>query len=273
MSSARNSRRSRRNRGRFSFLFKVLAVIAILAALTMGATVFFQLEQVVVSGNSRYTAQEVEEASGLQPGDNLFRMNKNRVAGDIREKLPYVEGVSIVRNFPSTIVITVREWDAAAKVEPTQLEDKELSAGLEEGEAKPEPADQSWLISVKGKLLEAAGESSSAIQVSGLSALSPRAGTQLAVPQSQQERLNALLAILGVLEERGSAALVSEIDLSSVTQVRLRYDGRFWVKLPVVCDFTYKITALETVVAQREPYEKGTMDLTREDYTVIFSPE
>lgn len=272
MSSARNSRRSRKNRGRFSVLFKLLAILAILAALTMGATVFFQLEQVVVSGNSRYTAQEVEAASGLQPGDNLFRMNKNRVASDIREKLPYVEGVNIIRNFPSTIVITVREWDAVAKVEPTELKEEDL--GLDaEAEVKSEPADQSWLISVKGKLLETAGEESNAIRVTGLSALSPRAGTQLAVPQSQQEKLNALLSLLAVLEERGSTGLVSEIDLSSMTQVRLRYDGRFWVKLPVVCDFSYKISALETVIAQREPYEKGTMDLTREDYTVIFSPE
>ena len=273
MSSARNNRRRRKNRGRFSFLFKVLAIIAILAALTMGATVFFQLEQVVVSGNSRYTAQEVEAASGLQPGDNLFRMNKNRVAGDIREKLPYVEGVNIVRNFPSTIVITVQEWDAVAKVEPTELKDEDLSPEVEEEEAKPELADRSWLISVKGKLLETANEDSTAIRVTGLSALSPKAGTQLAVPQSQQEKLTALLELLAVLEARGSTKLVSEIDLSSVTQIRLRYDQRFWVKLPMVCDFSYKISALETVVAQREPYEKGTMDLTREDYTVIFSPE
>ena len=273
MSSARNNRRRRKNRGRFSFLFKVLAIIAILAALTMGATVFFQLEQVVVSGNSRYTAQEVEAASGLQPGDNLFRMNKNRVAGDIREKLPYIEGVNIVRNFPSTIVITVQEWNAVAKVEPTELKDEDLSPEVEEGEAKPELADRSWLISVKGKLLETAGEDSTAIRVTGLSALSPKAGTQLAVPQSQQEKLTALLELLAVLEARGSTKLVSEIDLSSVTQIRLRYDQRFWVKLPMVCDFSYKISALETVVAQREPYEKGAMDLTREDYTVIFSPE
>ena len=40
MSSARNNRRRRKNRGRFSFLFKVLAIIAILAALTMGIFVF-----------------------------------------------------------------------------------------------------------------------------------------------------------------------------------------------------------------------------------------
>lgn len=263
MSSARNSRRGRRNRGRLSALFKLLAVVALGAAMTMGATVFFQLEQVEVLGNVRYTAQEVETASGLQAGDNLFRLNKSGVSGDIREKLPYVEGVNIVRRLPNTIVITVNECGAVAQLEPTEAE-------LMEGQ---QAAQEKWLISIAGKLLETAAPGNEAMVVSGLSALSPRAGTMLAVPEAQQEKRSALLEILHVLESRGSLERVSEIDLTSATQIVLRYDGRFWVKLPLVCDFSYKINALETVIAQREVYEKGTMDLTREEYTVIFTPE
>lgn len=271
MSAARNSRRSRRNRGRFSFLFKLLAIVAIAAAMTLGATVFFQLERVLVTGNVRYTAQEVEDASGLQVGDNLFRINKYQIAADIREKLPYVEELSILRHLPNTIEIAVKEWDAVAQILPTPL-----PAGAEireEGETPRTAASEPWLISVGGKLLEPAPEGSVAIRVSGLSALSARAGTQLAVPVEQQEKFNALLSLLKVLEDRGSTSLVSEIDLSGSTQIRMRYDGRFWVKLPLVCDFAYKVKAMEQVVAQREPYEKGSMDLTREDYTVIYSPE
>ena len=281
MSGARNRRRGRRNRGRFSFLFKLLAIVAIFAALTVGATVFFQLEQVVVSGNSRYTAQEVENASGLQTGDNLFRLNKNQIASDIRQKLPYVEGVNIVRNLPSTIVITVREWDAVARIQPTELPEGSTQPETSD-EAEPdsseetpdlEATDEMWLISVGGKLLEQAPEDSKAILVKGLSALSPKAGTQLAVPQVQQDKLNALLELLEVLEQRGGTELVSELDLTAASVIRMRYDGRFWVKLPMVGDFNYFLRALEEVVSQRESYEKGTMDMTREDYTVVYSPE
>jgi len=239
--------------------------------MTMGATVFFQLEQVVVSGNVRYTAQEVEAASGLMPGDNLFRLNKSGVSSDIRETLPYVEGVNIMRRLPNTIVITVSECDAVAVVEPTRLPQEDMV--VEEGEQLVQASEESWLISIAGKLLETAREDSQAIEVLGLSVLSPREGTPLAVPQSQQEKLDVLKQVLKVLQERESLDRVSQIDLTSSIQVLLRYDERFWVKLPMVCDFSYKINALETVIAQREPYEKGTMDLTREEYTVIFSPE
>lgn len=285
MSAARNRKRSRRNKGRFSVLFKLLAIAAVGAALTVGATVFFQLEQVVVVGNQRYTAQEVEQVSGLRAGDNLFRLNKYEIKNEIIRKLPYVEGVNIVRHLPSTIQITLYEWDAAARIQYTPLPE-----GTEEPPAEEEPTEDTegavepdeqgsvqegvtWLISVGGKLLEPAPEDSQAILVSGLSALSPKAGTMLAVPQVQQDKLTALLTLLETLETRETLALVSEIDLTSAAQVRMRYDGRFWVKLPMNGDFTYCLRALEEVVRQRAPNEKGTMDLTREDYVVVYSPE
>lgn len=288
MSAARNRKRSRRNRGRFGLLFKLLAIAAVGAALTVGATVFFQLEQVVVVGNQRYTAQEVEQASALQTGDNLFRLNKYEIKNEILRKLPYVEGVNIVRHLPSTIQITVYEWDAVARIQYTPLPEgtaaeeepaeEEPAEDTEGAEAEPEEQGSTqegvaWLISVGGKLLEPAPEDSQAILVSGLSALSPKAGTMLAVPQVQQDKLDALLTLLETLEARETLALVSEIDLTSAAQVRMRYDGRFWVKLPMNGDFTYCLRALEEVVRQRAPNEKGTMDLTREDYVVVYSPE
>ena len=277
MSATRNSKRSRRNRGRFSFLFKLLAIVAIGAALTVGATVFFKVEQVVVEGNQRYTAQEVDNASGIQIGDNLFRLNKYQIKSDILQTLPYVEGVNIVRRLPSTIAITVHEWDAVARIAYTPLPESAVTEQTAEGEGtvQMETAKENevWLISVGGKLLEVSPEDSQAILVSGLTALAPKAGTMLAVPQEQQDKLNGLLALLGALEERGTISFVTEIDLTAAAQVRMRYDNRFWVKMPVNGDFTYFLRALEAVVEQRGPGEKGTMDLTREDYVVVYSPE
>lgn len=277
MSAARKSKRSRRNRGRFSFLFKLLTIVAVVAAMTVGATVFFKVEQVVVEGNQRYTAQEVDNASGIQIGDNLFRLNKYQIKSDILQTLPYVEGVSIVRRLPSTVAITVHEWDAVARIAYTPLpESAVVEKTEEEGETPPvETAEegQMWLVSVGGKLLEVAPEDSQAILVSGLTVLSPKAGTMLAVPQEQQDKLNCLLALLDALEAREQLSFVTEIDLTAAAQVRMRYDNRFWVKMPVNGDFTYCLRALEEVVKQRAPNEKGTMDMTREDYAVVYSPE
>ena len=266
--SSRSKRGRRRNRGRFSLLFKLLAGAALVAALTFGATVFFQVEHILIAGNSRYTAQEVEEASGIQLGDNLFRLNKGQISEDIRRKLPYVEELTIVRHLPSTIAIEIREWDAVASILPSSGTSTAEAPAAEEAEDTELPeetgtaAGDAWLISVGG----------TALTVTGLTVLSPQAGTQMAVPQAEETRRQGLMALLAALEERGTLEKVSSIDLSAGTEILLRYDGRFDVKLPISGDFIHKLRALEAVVEKRESYETGTMDLTRQDYDVVFSP-
>ena len=199
-------------------------------ALTMGATVFFQVETVAVTGNSRYSQEEIIKATGIQTGDNLFRMNKYQIAHQVLQGLPYVEELTIRRALPSTIVITVKEWDAVARVEapgtsavvqagpqapaePVQPDSSQAGDGADQsqpelspdqsqaagnqsaagdigGDSSSEdtqedakPATQAWLISVGGKLLEPAPADSTAISVTGITPLSPRAGEMLVLSQ------------------------------------------------------------------------------------------
>ncbi len=56
MASMRHNRKRKRGRRRFGLLFKLLCGAALVAAATLGATVFFQVETIAVTGNSRYTA-------------------------------------------------------------------------------------------------------------------------------------------------------------------------------------------------------------------------
>ena len=114
---ARNrSTNRRRRRGRFSFLTKLLCILLIAGAVVAALTVFFKVQSITVSGNARYTSEEVVAASGIEIEDNLFLLNKYSAAQAIFEKLPYVEEATINRALPDTIVITVRECAAAAGI-------------------------------------------------------------------------------------------------------------------------------------------------------------
>lgn len=250
MSSARNKRRRRRGRARTGFFFKLLFVAAVMVAITLGVTVFFQVEEVAVVGNQRYTVQEVVSASGIQEGENLFQLNKNDIARQILEQLPYTQSLTIKRVLPNKILITVEEWQAVAQVESEE---------------------QWWLISVGGKLLEA-DFYPDVISVSGISPLSPRAGTALAVSQEETAKLTALLGLLSALEGQAMLDKVSDLDLSHPSYITFLYEERFEVRLLQGADYAYKLRALEAVVADREEYETGTMDLTQDNNTVLYSP-
>ena len=201
MASMRHNRKRKRGRRRFGLLFKLLCGAALVAAATLGATVFFQ----------------VETASGVQIGDNLFQMNKNQISQQILQRLPYVGEVSPQRGLPSTLTIQVTEISAAAQVEVYRDDSAQAEpaaadgsgdggeadssaqgdSSQAEGEEVPALAGQPWLISASGKLLEAAPEGSGVLSVTGLTVLAPQAGTMLAVPQEQQSRL-------ATLKERGA---------------------------------------------------------------------
>lgn len=293
MASMRHNRKRKRGRRRFGLLFKLLCGAALVAAATLGATVFFQVETIAVVGNSRYTAQEVIDASGVQIGDNLFQMNKNQISQRILQQLPYVGEVSPQRGLPSTLTIQVTEISAAARVEvyqeaSLQAETTDESGGAEEDssgqtdgaegeEEEPQTlADQPWLISTSGKLLEVAPEGSGALSVTGLTVLAPQSGTMLAVPQEQQYRLDVLKELLSALEEMGQLDQVSSIDLTHSTWVGMRYRGTFDARLPLGEDLSHSLAvlsaAVENTIQTRGEQAAGTMDLTQEGYDAIFTP-
>ena len=116
--AARKGNKHRRGKGRLGKILQFLCVAAVLCAMTVGATVFFQVEQIEVSGNQRYTREEIVAVTGIQMGDNLFRMNKFAIQDHVKEEMPYIEDILIRRRLPSTITVAVTEWDAVAQVLP-----------------------------------------------------------------------------------------------------------------------------------------------------------
>ena len=104
---ARRRNRNRHRRGRFGFLYKMLSVLAICGAIIAALTLFFRVDSIVITGEERYSEQEIVDATGLRIGDNLFLLNKYAIAEDLLKKLPYITAVRINRELPDTLTIDV----------------------------------------------------------------------------------------------------------------------------------------------------------------------
>ena len=270
---ARKKQKSRRGRSRLGKVIQFLFVVALLGAMTVGATVFFQVEQVEVSGNARYTQEEIVACTGIKSGDNLFRMNKFAIQDHVKEEMPYIEDILIRRRLPSTITVAVTEWDAVAQVLPNE---NWVAPEVEEGETAPVATEVSWLISVGGKLLEQAPAEDARMKITGLTALDARDGIQISVPEEESGRLLSVVALMDELERREMLADVSVMRVGS-TSIVLEYLGRYDVKLPLEGDFSYKLESLLAAVADQEGKRGqdivGTFDLTQKNYTVGYSPK
>lgn len=241
--SHRSNRRRPRRRGRFSGLYKVLSTLLILGILAAACLIFFRVNKVVVSGNQRYTAEEIIQVAGVEYGENLYSLNKGDIDRQLREQLPYVEAVSIWRALPDTLMIEVRECRAAACIQ--------AEGGL-------------WLLNTSGKLLEQV-EESEVTQILGVTPLQPAAGTLLAVSQEESHKLSDLAALMTALEQAGLLSETNSIDLSSNTVMEARWQDRLTVRFSYASDYEYDARALQAAIDYLGEQEQSVVDLTFED--------
>lgn len=256
--------------GQFWGLYVFFTAVIIALVVVGGSIVFFKVNNfdlrmrtttgnvVCLQGNSRYTEEEIIEACGVNYGDNLCLVKKTSVANHLLKSLSYVSGVSVTRRLPGTLVITVTESRAAACV----------SSG-----------EKWYIIDVNGKLLEESTQVQSCTQIKGLTLKDPEIGKVMEVHAAPSEdydgdgqtlQCEALIRLLPALDGRELLGDITEIDLSSDSEITLRYQDRLTVLMLLDGDFDYEAKLLSSVL---EDYisvnwsetDSGTLDMTYED--------
>ena len=252
MARQRRHTRPKRRRGRFSGLYKVLSVLLVAAAVAVACVVFFRVNSVEVSGNVRYTEEEIIEASGIWVGDNLIALSRSRVSAAICTRLPSVENVSVKKVLPDRVVLRVSERVAAASVESS------------EGR---------WLISAQGKLLEQDDGTTRTVIVRGLTAIVPYPGGTLQVTEEEETTLSYVTQLLTQLESHGWLEQCTALDCTAATSMTLDY-GIYQVKLPRGGDYNYCLSLTESALASDKIPEGvgGLLDLTVVEGKVYFRP-
>ena len=252
MARRRNSSR-RRRRGSFGFLYKLLCVLAICVVLVVALTMFFRVGDVVVSGQQRYTEEEIRTAAGIEEGDNLILLNKHEIAQRIVSALPYVEQTSFHRKLPDTLYITIEECG-----NPVAL--------VQEG--------VTWLISPKGKIVDQLSTSSPQGYplVDGCKLLAPSVGTKIALESQYAQKEESLKALLAALEEAQVMEQVDAIHLDDASVIAMDYMGRFRVEMAYGADYAYKLKTLAAILESGKIQENmtGTFDMHREDGKTNF---
>ena len=255
MARRRSSSRHHR-RGRFSFLYKVLSMLVICGAIIAALTLFFRVENVVTTGQVRYSAEEICTASGVETGDNLYLLNKYDVVSRIQESLPYIEDTRINRKLPETLLIDVTEC-----AKPLAI--------VQDGSA--------WLVSTRGKIVDQrpASEAADYGVISGCALLTPSVGTKLALATEYAQQQESLLSLLAELKDAGMLEKVDGIRLDDLSTLYLDYDGRFTVKLPYGADYAFKLRALRTYLEDTGVIQDnmtGTFDMQTDEDQTYFKP-
>ena len=93
---------------------------AIVVVLIVGwaaiASPFLDVDHIVVTGNARLTAEQIESASRIEHGDPMVWLDGGAAVAGI-QALPWVRAAHVEREWPGTVKITITERRAAAWVD------------------------------------------------------------------------------------------------------------------------------------------------------------
>ena len=239
---ARRHGRGRRGR-RFGVLYKLLTLVVVCAAAVLALTLFFKVESVEVTGNSRYSAQEIQDACGVSLGDNLYLLSKPDMVQRLHQQLPYIDEVRITRRLPNTLCVQVTEFSTVYAVE-------------QEGTV--------WLLTSGGKIVETAAERGDTPLIDGCELLAPSLGGDVSFALELQNRQESLFALLTALESAELTGDVRGIHLGDPTVLSMDYTERFTVEMPYGADYPRLLRYLTLVIEELETNLTGVIDLTRD---------
>lgn len=87
-------------------VFLVIMIVLVLMVV-LSTTVFFNIETVKITGSSKYSYEDILNASGVIAGDNLFRTNLKKVSQKIEKQLVYVGHAEVSRANATTLAIEI----------------------------------------------------------------------------------------------------------------------------------------------------------------------
>ena len=248
MARERKHPRRTKRRGRFRFLYKLISLVVVAAAMVTACVIFFRVNEVRVEGNSHYTPQEIIEASEIEMGDNLVTLWTWQINRLVGSKLPYVQRVVVGHTFPDKVTLRVVERTVAATV---------VGNGSQ------------WLMAADGYLLETTGQSQG-IAIVGLEVVDPQAGQPMQVSEKDQSKGKAIVPLMEGLKRAGKLDQCTKFDCSAASSILVSY-GIHQLRFPLHGDYDRMLELFQAALDSGQvPNEPRVFDFTILDNRVFM---
>lgn len=182
----------------------VIALAALLVAVSVGfllaGSPLLSVKSITIMGNRLVPATEIADISGIRPGDAMLRLNPAQIEANINAH-SYLTFVSLARDFPSRVILTVEERTPRARLRWM---------------------GDTVLLGEDGVVLDPSldlAEGMDVLTVTGVQVLTARVGSPVSF--SMKGQLDAMRVILRALEAQGMAREFSELNLSALDNLYL----------------------------------------------------
>ena len=239
-----------RRKERRARLTKTIAVLLSLVCGVLALTAFFRVEQLEIVGLTRYDTQDVLNTFGIKQGDNLFFCDSLRGQKRLLAQYPYFESVSVERDLPSRMVVTVKEAQPIAAVNSTQ---------------------GGWFVLDKDcRVLERTDQEGAKDAAEVLGLRTPGAEPGQTLPAEDPDVLEALKTLANGLDKVGLGGKATLYNLQDLDSIWFLYEERFAVCVGNTKNLDHKLAILQALVTgdQFSPSDKGSINLALGDRAI-----
>ncbi|MBS5165018.1 MAG: FtsQ-type POTRA domain-containing protein [Butyricicoccus pullicaecorum] len=231
-------------------MYKWVAVFLSLVCGILALTTFFQVESIAIEGLSRYAADEIEQALGIQQGDNLFFCDRKGAEKRLQAQYPYFESVWIERDMPNQLIVHIKEAKPIAAVN-----------GIQGG----------WFVLDKNcRVLERTDQSGAngIAQVMGIRTSGAEAGQTLTADNIQA--VEDLKILANALDTAGLAGKATLYNLQDSDNIWFLYEERFAVCVGDTGELPRKLAILDALIQgdQFTPSDRGSINLALGDRAI-----
>lgn len=245
-----NKKRKKKNKVRKILIYILLVLVVISVGVVLSLTVFFHITDITVTGNEKYTTEEILSQCTIDVGENLFLADTKSSKEMLEKNLPYIYNAQVERKLPYTIEITVTEAQPSYHI---ANKDKTYI-----------------LLDDKLKVLETKAEKASGIEISKASIKSCIAGEKI---QFEDEATgNCLIEMAQVIKDNSFTEITSIYSLSQEENYVV-YDKRITFNLGSCENLEnkiYKGLASCEELNKTSPNVTGSMDISG-DKSIYFA--
>lgn len=249
--ASRTGARSRRaiverqkKKKRRRMISRIGIAVLVLLAIVFAPTIFFQVSKINVTGDTRYTSEQLIKSTGVKQGDNMFFLDTKQIAADLKDKYPYLDTVKLRRKLPSTLQIEVSDRTAALSIEQN---------------------GKYLILDMSGKVLEKTKSAAKGTaKVTGV----PMKGLHVGdtVDEDKYGKAASVMKLLELTDQYGMKKHIKTIDVEKAYDVRVTYDKRYTILLGALeeSNLEHKIQFLKAILKEPSLPESGVIDLTDE---------
>ena len=234
-------------------LYAILIGAGIAAViLVLSLTVLFKIETINITGNKKYTNEQISAVMPIEKDKNLFVADTKGAAEKLEANLPYIYEADIKRRFPSTINVNITE---TAKIYFIKNADKTYT-----------------LLDDRFKVLEtnAAKKPKNGVEIKKAAVKTATAGSTVELTDEKMlKNLIKLSDIVKSIEMEKVTGLYSQ----DVNNNFVVYDGRITIKLGTLDKAEDKLYAALTAIdkmSETNPLAEGEITATS-DKQIYFT--